>query len=43
MKQVRKTVLHLFGAMGGGARGFKRARVQGARQWVCRRCAEVRS
>ena len=38
MKTVRKTILHLFGAMGGGARGFKRARVQVAGmegQWEC--------
>jgi site-specific DNA-cytosine methylase len=35
---VRKTVLHLFGAMGGGARGFKRARVEVAGmtgEWQC--------
>lgn len=34
----RKTVLHLFGAIGGGARGFKRARVQVANmqgEWQC--------
>lgn len=38
MKPVRKTILHLFGAMGGGARGFKRARVQVAGmdgEWEC--------
>ncbi len=38
MTPVRKTILHLFGAMGGGARGFKRARVQVAGmdgQWEC--------
>lgn len=28
MKSVRKTILHLFGAMGGGALGFKSARVE---------------
>lgn len=38
MKTVRKTVLHLFGAMGGGAKGFKRAQVDVAGmhgEWQC--------
>jgi len=38
MKTVRKTLLHLFGAMGGGALGFKRARVEVAGmqgEWEC--------
>lgn len=35
---VRKTILHLFGAIGGGAKGFKRARVHVAGmdgEWEC--------
>lgn len=38
MSIVRKTVFHLCGATGGGARGFKRARVQIGQmkgEWVC--------
>jgi site-specific DNA-cytosine methylase len=38
MKTVRKTLLHFFGAIGGGALGFKRARVEVAGmegEWQC--------